>query len=257
MELFIILLTVFIGSTLTFFSGFGLGTILLPVMCLFFSIDVAIAATAVVHFFNSFFKFILIFRHINIKLLLSFGGLAIPFSFLGAWVLSNAKTTDVFIHYSLPFYKMDVSLINFSLGWIMIVFAYIELFWKKKEIKISKIGLYLGGAMSGFFGGFSGHQGALRAMILSKTNISKEEFVATSSTIGLLIDLTRIGVYSFSFSFTENKPFQITLLLSIIIAFIGSYLGSKLLKKTTFKFVQFIVSILLFTFGVLLVLGFI
>jgi len=37
-------------------SGFGLGTLLLPVFALFFPLPVAIAATALVHLANNFFK---------------------------------------------------------------------------------------------------------------------------------------------------------------------------------------------------------
>ena len=36
-------------SGLTMYSGFGLGTLLMPVFALFFPIEVAVAATAIVH----------------------------------------------------------------------------------------------------------------------------------------------------------------------------------------------------------------
>jgi uncharacterized membrane protein YfcA len=109
--------------------------------------------------------------------------------------------------------------------------------------------------LSGFFGGFSGHQGALRAMFLSKTNVTKEEFVATSSTIGLLIDLTRIGVYTSYIPILASSSIHFTLVAAIVVAFCGSYLGSKILQKTTMKVVQFLVSILLMCVGFLLILG--
>lgn len=40
-EIIIICLAAFLTSILTFFSGFGLGTILMPVFALFFPVDVA------------------------------------------------------------------------------------------------------------------------------------------------------------------------------------------------------------------------
>jgi hypothetical protein len=255
LELIIILLVVLLGSVLSFFSGFGLGTILLPTFSLFFSIELAIFATAIVHFFNSFFKFTFIFRSINFRLLLKFGGTAIPFALLGAWILKKADKSILLIQYDLPFYQQDVSLIQFSIGLVMISFAFVELFLKKKQFNTSDIGLYFGGALSGFFGGFSGHQGALRAMFLSKTNVTKEEFVATSSTIGLLIDLTRIGVYTSYIPILASSSIHFTLVAAIVVAFCGSYLGSKILQKTTMKVVQFLVSILLMSVGFLLILG--
>jgi len=50
---------------LTFFSGFGLGTILTPFFALFFPIDLAIGLTGVVHFFNGVFKLLLVGKHAN------------------------------------------------------------------------------------------------------------------------------------------------------------------------------------------------
>ena len=41
-----------LASGLTFFSGFGLGTLLLPAFALFVPVDRAIAVTAIVHFLN-------------------------------------------------------------------------------------------------------------------------------------------------------------------------------------------------------------
>jgi hypothetical protein len=255
LDLIIILLVVLVGSLLSFFSGFGLGTILLPTFALFFSIELAIFATAIVHFFNSFFKFTFVYRSINFRLLLKFGGTAIPFALLGAWILKKIDKSILFIHYDFPFYQQDVSLIQFSIGVVMISFALVEFFLKKKQFNTSETWLYFGGALSGFFGGFSGHQGALRAMFLSKTDITKEEFVATSSTIGLLIDITRIGVYFSYIPILVSSSIHYTLVTAIIVAFCGSYIGSKILQKTTMKIIQLVVSILLLLIGILLILG--
>ncbi|MCA9401600.1 MAG: sulfite exporter TauE/SafE family protein, partial [Candidatus Omnitrophica bacterium] len=60
MEIAIICLVALIASCLTFFSGFGLGTILMPAFLIFFPLDTAIALTAVVHLLNNFLKLILL-----------------------------------------------------------------------------------------------------------------------------------------------------------------------------------------------------
>ncbi|WP_324712199.1 hypothetical protein [Flavobacterium columnare] len=56
MDYIIICIVAFIGAGLTLFSGFGLGTLLLPVFGLFFPIEIAITLTALVHFLNNVFK---------------------------------------------------------------------------------------------------------------------------------------------------------------------------------------------------------
>ena len=65
MEFWLIVLASFAASLLTFFAGFGLGTIMLPVFAIFFPLELAIAATAIVHFANNIFKYALLRREID------------------------------------------------------------------------------------------------------------------------------------------------------------------------------------------------
>ena len=46
-------LTALIAAGLTLYSGFGLGTMLLPVFALFFPVEMAVVATALVHGANN------------------------------------------------------------------------------------------------------------------------------------------------------------------------------------------------------------
>ena len=59
MDYFLVCFVALIGAALTLFSGFGLGTLLLPIFGLFFPIEVAIIMTSLVHFSNNFLKVIL------------------------------------------------------------------------------------------------------------------------------------------------------------------------------------------------------
>ena len=52
MEVVIISLVAFLAAILTFFSGFGLGTILTPIMMIYFPVEIAVAFTGIVHFFK-------------------------------------------------------------------------------------------------------------------------------------------------------------------------------------------------------------
>ncbi len=56
MDHLIIAVVTFGVSGLTVFSGFGLGTLLFPVFAIFFPVEVAVAATAVVHGANNVLK---------------------------------------------------------------------------------------------------------------------------------------------------------------------------------------------------------
>ena len=65
MSFFIIPITALIASILTFFSGFGLGTILLPVFTMYYDAPIAVGLTAIVHFLNNVFKISLVYKNIN------------------------------------------------------------------------------------------------------------------------------------------------------------------------------------------------
>ncbi|HCY40229.1 MAG TPA: hypothetical protein DHV48_02595, partial [Prolixibacteraceae bacterium] len=101
MEIIIIAVAAFITAILTFFSGFGLGTILAPVFAIFFPIDVAIALTGVVHFSNNLFKIALVGKKADKAVLLRFGIPAILASFLGAWLLLKITVLPTLYQYQL------------------------------------------------------------------------------------------------------------------------------------------------------------
>jgi uncharacterized protein len=89
MDIFILCIAAFFTAILTFFSGFGLGTILTPVFMIFFPVDLAIALTGVVHFFNNIFKLMLVGRNADKQVLLRFGIPAVVAAIVGSWLLLN------------------------------------------------------------------------------------------------------------------------------------------------------------------------
>jgi uncharacterized protein len=84
MEFIVIPLLAFLVSALTFFSGFGLGTLLLPAFIAFYPAEIAVGLTAVVHALNNIFKFGLVRRDINWPVVFRFGLPAVLFAYFGA-----------------------------------------------------------------------------------------------------------------------------------------------------------------------------
>ena len=252
----IIALTVLFGAGLTFFSGFGLGTLMLPVFSLFFPIEVAVAATAIVHFANNIFKFGLVYKNIHYPTLLRFGIPAMLASLLGAVLLGFIGTHEVIYHYSMFNKEVELTTLKLVIGLLMIFFAVFELVPRLSNWKMDKRYMPLGGLLSGFFGGISGHQGAFRSVFLTKTGLSKEEFIGTSTAIALVIDLSRITIYaSTTFSFFRTEGLASHLVIGILFAFAGTYFGKKLLTKTTISGIQRVVGVLLIIYGVLFLVG--
>jgi uncharacterized membrane protein YfcA len=89
MDYAVIILAASLTAVLTFFSGFGLGTLLMPVFALFFPLPPAIAATALVHLANNLLKAGLVARHADRRVLLRFALPAIPAAFLGVALLER------------------------------------------------------------------------------------------------------------------------------------------------------------------------
>jgi hypothetical protein len=255
MEYFIIGATALITSGLTLFSGFGLGTLLMPVFAIFFPIDVAVGLTAIVHFFNNLFKLALLGKHADKTIVLRFSLPAILSAFLGAWTLLWLSGLNPLMSYQLFDREFHVMPVKFVIALLMVFFSLFELIPRFTEISFEKKYLFLGGILSGFFGGLSGHQGALRSAFLIKCGLSKESFIATGVVIACLVDISRISVYSTHFSLTKAGDNLPLLLTAIISAFLGAFIGNRLIKKITMRTIQFIVAIMLFAIAVVLGTG--
>ena len=255
MEYIIICLVALLGSGLTLFSGFGLGTLLTPVFAFFFPLELAIAMTAIVHFANNGFKLILVGKHTDWHIVFRFGTPSVLAAFLGAFLLKQMMHLEVLASWHIGERIFDITLIKIIIGILFIFFALWEIIPALSKLTFDEKHLMIGGLLSGFFGGLSGMQGALRSAFLTKVGLSKEAFISTGVVIACLIDVTRLSVYANQWSkYAPSFDYQL-IIASTLSAFVGAYFGSKILKKITVKIIQNIVAIMLFVFAVLLITG--
>lgn len=255
MSYLVICVVAFMASGLTFFSGFGLGTLLLPAFALFFPLEQAISLTAIVHFLNGLFKLALVGRHAKQNIVLRFGIPAIVFSLFGAWLLLQLSNMEPLITYSAFDQQLQILPIKLVVGILLLVFVLVELLPRLREMSFPQKFMPLGGALSGFFGGLSGMQGALRSAFLVKAGLSKEEFVATGVVIACLIDISRLGIYARAVV-ADGSRFDYPLLTAAAIsAFAGAFIGNRYIKKLTMHSIQTIVAIMLFLVAIGLIAG--
>ena len=127
MELLIIGVTALLASLLTFFSGFGLGTLLMPAFALFFEIEIAIALTGIVHLLNNLFKIVLVGKKINWQIVLKFGIPGFIGALIGAALLVNFSSSQEIINYTLFAKKLTVKPINLCISFVIFSFAVLEL----------------------------------------------------------------------------------------------------------------------------------
>ena len=252
-ELIICLVALF-GSALTFFSGFGLGTILVPVFALFFPIELAIALTAIVHFLNNLFKLSLIGKNINKKTVLDFGIPSIIGAIVGAYLLTFISKMNPIFEYTFYDHTFQVMPVKLTIAILLLLFALFEIIPKLSQLEFDTKYLKIGGLLSGFFGGLSGNQGALRTVFLIRANLSKESFIATGVVIACIVDVIRLSVYGEQI-FKNTELNYSLIIISTISAFIGAFIGNKLLKKVTIVTIKYVVSVVLIIFSFLLGLG--
>ena len=252
-ELIICLVALF-GSALTFFSGFGLGTILVPVFALFFPIELAIALTAIVHFLNNLFKLSLIGKNINKKTVLDFGIPSIIGAIVGAYLLTFISKMNPIFEYTFYDHTFQVMPVKLTIAILLLLFALFEIIPKLSQLEFDTKYLKIGGLLSGFFGGLSGNQGALRTVFLIRANLSKESFIATGVVIACIVDVIRLSVYGEQI-FKNTELNYSLIIISTISAFIGAFIGNKLLKKVTIVTIKNVVSVVLIIFSFLLGLG--
>lgn len=240
----------FFTAALTLYSGFGLGTLLMPVFAIFFPLEIAIAATAVVHFANNVFKVLAVGRFANRSIVLKFGIPAIVAAFIGAMALGFVSDLGTIASYEIFSKTAVITPVKLVIAAMMFIFALFELVPFLRELRFDGRYLPIGGLLSGFFGGLSGHQGALRAAFLTKVGISAECFVGTSAVIAFMVDIIRIATYAFMM-FTVQKTSPIGraewpfIIAGIVGAYLGVRLGKRYLHKMTMTAVQILTGILL------------
>jgi len=245
MEIVIISVTAFIVAILTFFSGFGLGTILTPVFMIFFPVDLAIGLTGIVHFFNNIFKSFLVGRKADKEGLLRFGVPAVIAAILDSWLLLNITDLKPLFSYEAFGKNHEVYPVKFIIPVLIIIVASIDLIPYFNKLQFGKDKLPIGGALSGFFGGLSGNQGALRSAFLIKAGLSKEAFIATAVVVSTFVDFTRLSVYATRFTKAGLSNNLTLVVCATLSAIVGAYIGNKLLKKITLRFLQVTIAIML------------
>jgi len=147
-ELIFIALIAFAVSLLTLFSGFGLGTLLLPAFVWFFPVEVAVAATAIVHAANNVFKLILLGASAKKEVLIRFGVPAVVAAFVGAFLLSKFSQFEVLHTWKFLGMPAEVTLIKLIMGLLILGFAVFELIPRLQTMRVSPKYLSFGGVLA-------------------------------------------------------------------------------------------------------------
>lgn len=252
MEYLVVCLVAVLVSGLTLFSGFGLGTLLMPAFALFFPVPTAIAATAVVHLANNIFKVILVGRNADWGVVLRFALPGAVAAMAGAVLLVVfADLPPVYAH-TLGGRTHEITLVKLTIGVLIILFALFEWIPYFNNLAFDRKYLPLGGLLSGFFGGLSGNQGAMRSAFLIKAGLGKEAFIGTGTVSAVIVDVARLLVYGAGFyavRFEGIRDVWGLVVAATLAAFLGAFIGARLVGKITLRGLQIMVAAMLMLIG--------
>lgn len=232
MTLEIIFLVATLAGGVASISGFGIGSLVTPLMALQMNLQLAVAAVSIPHLFGTAFRFILIRKNLNRNIFIRFG----LWSALGGLI---GGLGGMFI-------QDRMLIIVFSL---LLIFAGLTgaLGFSEKMQVPTKLG-WLAGLISGAFGGLVGNQGGIRSAALMSFNLSKTEFIATATGIGLIVDGARIPIYFYNHSNDIISLWQ-PILVSVAGVLLGTWLGQLVLHKIPDKLFKRVVSIIILLLG--------
>ncbi len=204
-------------------SGFGSSILFVPIASLFFDFQSVLGITAVFHVFSNLSKIVLFRQGVNWKIVIELGIPAILFVILGALLTSI-----------IPQKQLEA-----GMSVILILLAIYLIVRFNKSISATRQNLILGGSFSGFLAGLIGTGGALRGIVLTAFQLPKTVFVATSAFIDLGVDTSRAIVYISKGYFLSSHLIYLPILISVSI--LGSFIGKKILEKTSESIFRYLV----------------
>jgi uncharacterized membrane protein YfcA len=210
-----------IAGSIASIAGFGIGSLLTPLLASSEGMSVAVVAVSISHFFGTSIRFFLLRKSINRQILLSFG-LTSAFGGIAGALLHNT------------FQSLILTIV---FGCLLIVTGIFGITGLTEKIHFKGIVAWILGGISGIFGGLVGNQGTIRSSVLLGFEIDKDQFVATATGIALMVDIARLPVYLATW--WEEVTFiwqSIIIMTAGVVA--GTFLGRRLLEiipETIFK----------------------
>ena len=228
----------FLTAVITLLTGFGLGTIMTPILTYVYDVKIAVLLVAIVHFLNNLFKVILFRKDISLPILKRFGALSI----IGAFIGSMAQI-----------YIYSGSLKIF-LGVVLVFLGLKEVLPQLENWKIPQKLDVVGGFLSGLLGGLVGNQGAIRSAYLLNYSVSKETFIVSAASIACMVDAARIPIYLYSYH-SALAPQIIPLIKVTALVFLGTLVGKKLLPHISLERFKKFVAAMVVLLGISLIAG--
>jgi uncharacterized membrane protein YfcA len=230
-EALLFLMAIVAGSVAAI-AGFGIGSLLTPVLATQVPLRLAVAAVSIPHLLATALRFWLLRAHVDRKLLWSFGIFSAVGGLLGALAHRWATSPTLTIIF----------------GCALLLAASSELTGAARKVRLRGALAWLAGAASGVLGGLVGNQGGIRSAALLGFQVTRITFVATATAVALLVDAARLPVYLWLQS-AALLELAVPIAIASAGCVVGTLWGRRLLERIPEAVFRKLVALLILVLG--------
>lgn len=218
-------------------SGFGIGSLLTPLLMLWMPPAHAVALLAIPHAAATAVRWLRLREAVHGPTFRQFG-VASAIGGLGGAVLQS---------------RLAGPALTIVLGSLLIVAGTTEMLGRRVPLPRTSFWRLAGGVLSGFFGGLVGNQGGIRSAALLGFDLSPRQLVATATASALLVDAARLPIYVGLFGGVIADAARLCFLLTAGVI-LGTFAGVPLLGRIPESLYRRLVGALLLVLGGVLLL---
>ena len=219
-------------------TGFGIGSLLTPVLALQVDTRLAVAAVSIPHLIGTSLRFALMHGGVDRRVLWSFGITSAAGGLAGA-LLNSAATSTRWL--------------TILFGMLLLFAAVSEMTGLARRMRFRGWVAWVAGALSGMLGGLVGNQGGIRSAALIGFELRKELFVGTATAIALFVDGARVPIYLYA-QHDELSTHLAWILLAIAGVVAGTIVGSRALGRIPEVWFRRVLALVLALLGVAMLL---
>jgi len=214
-------------------AGFGIGSLLTPVLAFQVGTKLAVSLVALPHVVGTALRLWILRAHVDRRVLLNFGITSAVCGLVGA--VLHAFATSI--------------LLSRVFGGLLVLAGVSSLIGLMERLHLPRWAAWVAGGLSGIFGGLVGNQGSIRSAALLGFHVPRDAFVATATAIALLVDMGRVPVYlgTQGPSILQHWP---QVVIGIVGVTAGTLIGARLLRQIPETIFRRIVGLLVLAIGI-------